>query len=269
MSEEDDLKEAKWNLVGRREFLKRSSYAAVGAVIAPSLHVGPGAEEGQGSGDTLERAFKVPPNSAKVRVWWHWMNGPVTKEGITLDLEWMKRVGLGGVQHVEADLGTAQYVDKPVKLLSPGWREAFRHAADECRRLGLDMTANISLGWSESGGPWVKPEEAMKKAVWSETRVEGPRKFSVKLQPPPSVNGTFQNLERARPVIKPPEMAAGARPRPVPTPVPYPTHYADSAVIAYRLPEGEVLMADLHPQVSKRPKLAVLTSDRSLQVSTC
>ena len=109
----------------------------------------------------------------------------------------------------------------------------------------------------------------MKKAVWSETRVEGPRKFSVKLQPPPSVNGTFQNLERARPVIKPPEMAAGARPRPVPTPVPYPTHYADSAVIAYRLPEGEVLMADLHPQVSKRPKLAVLTSDRSLQVSTC
>ena len=194
---EKDIKEAKWALVGRREFLKRVSSAGVGAVMVPPLHVGPaGAATGQGAGDTMERAFKEPPDSAKVRVWWHWMSGNVTKEGITLDLEWMKRVGLGGVQHVEADLGTAQYVDKPLKLLSPGWREAFRFAAEECNRLGLDMTTNISPGWSESGGAWVKPEEAMKKAVWSETRVEGPRKFAAKLQPPPSVNGTFQNLER-------------------------------------------------------------------------
>ena len=34
-----------------------------------------------------------------------------------------------------------------------------------------------SGGWSETAGPWVKPEEGMKKVVWSETRVEGPRKF--------------------------------------------------------------------------------------------
>ncbi len=251
MSEEDVLKQAKWNLVGRREFLKRVSSAGVGAVIVPSLHVGSaGAATGQGAVDALERAFKAPPDSAKVRVWWHWMSGNVTKEGITLDLEWMKRVGLGGVQHVEADLGTAQYVDQPLKLLSPGWREAFRFAAAECDRLGLDMTTNISPGWSECGGPWVKPEEAMKKAVWSETRVEGPRKFTAKLEPPPSVNGTLQNVERPREVIEPPEMAAGAKPWTKPTPAPYPTHYADSAVVAYRLPEGEVLMADLHPQVT-------------------
>jgi hypothetical protein len=251
MSEEDVLNEVKCGLVGRREFLKRVSSAGVGAVIVPSLHVGPaGASAGQGAGDAMESAFKEPPNSAKVRVWWHWMSGNVTKEGITLDLEWMKRVGLGGVQHVEADLGTAQYVDTSLKLMSPGWKDAFRYAAAECDRLGLDMTTNISPGWSESGGPWVKPEEAMKKAVWSETRVEGPRKFTGKLQPPPSVNGIFQTLERPRPVIEPPEMAAGAKPTPTPAPVPYPTHYADSAVIAYRLPEGEVLMADLHPQVT-------------------
>ena len=247
------LKEMKCTAVDRREFLKFVSSVGVGAVIVPSLRAGlSGGAAGQGSGDVLERAFKEPPDSAKVRVWWHWMSGNVTKEGITLDLEWMKRVGIGGVQHVEADLGTAQYVDKPLKLLSPGWRDAFRYAADECHRLGLDMTTNISPGWSESGGPWVKPEEAMKKAVWSEARVEGPRKFTGKLQPPPSVNGTFQNLERPRPVITPPEMAAGAKPTPTPTPtpVPYPTYYADSAVVAYRLPEGEVLMADLHPQVT-------------------
>jgi len=252
MSEEDVLKkEAKWDRVGRREFLKRVSSAGAGAVIVPALHVGPAvAGTGQGGNDAMELAFKEPPQSARVRVWWHWMSGNVTKEGITADLEWMKRVGLGGVQHVEADLGTAQYVDTPLKLLSPGWRDAFHFAAAECDRLGLDMTTNISPGWSECGGPWVKPEEAMKKVVWSETRVEGPRKFVGKIDLPPSVNGTFQTLERPREVIEPPEMAAGAKPWTKPTPAPYPTHYADTAVVAYRLPEGDVLMADLHPKVT-------------------
>ena len=50
------------------------------------------------SGDALEQGFRNPPESAKPRAWWHWMNGNITKEGITADLEWMKRVGIGGMQ---------------------------------------------------------------------------------------------------------------------------------------------------------------------------
>jgi hypothetical protein len=50
------------------------------------------------SGDILEQGFKNPPDSAKPRVWWHWTGGNVTREGITKDLEWMKRVGIGGAQ---------------------------------------------------------------------------------------------------------------------------------------------------------------------------
>ena len=50
----------------------------------------------QAQGDALAQGFKDPPDSAKPRVWWHWMNGNITKEGIKLDLEWMKRVGIGG-----------------------------------------------------------------------------------------------------------------------------------------------------------------------------
>ena len=251
MGEEDVLREFRSPLVGRREFLKCVSSAGVSTVVAPLL-LGDmvGTSVGQDTGDALERAFKEPPDSAKVRVWWHWMSGNVTKEGITLDLEWMKRVGIGGVQHVEVDLGTAQYVDKPLKLLSPGWKDAFRHAAAESRRLGLDMTSDISPGWTESGGPWVKPKEAMKKFVWSETRVQGPRKFTGKLQAPPSANGPFQNLERPRPVPELPQIATGAKPAPTPEPIPYPTYYADSAVIAYPLPEDEVLMADCDPKVT-------------------
>jgi len=50
----------------------------------------------QNSTDPLIAGFTTPPNSAKPRVWWHWMNGNITKEGIKLDLEWMNRVGIGG-----------------------------------------------------------------------------------------------------------------------------------------------------------------------------
>lgn len=61
---------------------------------------------------SLEDGFKTPPNSAKPRVWWHWMNGNITKEGIKLDLEWMNRVGIGGFQNFDASLGTPKLVDK-------------------------------------------------------------------------------------------------------------------------------------------------------------
>ena len=109
-----------------------------------------------------------------------------------------------------------------------------RHAAAECDRLGLEMTMHSSGGWSETGGPWVKPEQAMKKLVWSETRVDGPRKFSGLLAAPPSVNGNFQALP-PRPMFGAPPPPPGAAD---------PTHYGDSAVLAYRVPEGERRMAD-------------------------
>jgi hypothetical protein len=63
----------------------------------------------------LERGFQNPPDSARPRVWWHWMNGNITKEGIKLDLEWMKRIGLGGFQSFDASLSTTQIVEKRQK----------------------------------------------------------------------------------------------------------------------------------------------------------
>ena len=43
--------------------------------------------------DPLLHGFLDPPNGARPRVWWHWMNGNISSEGIKLDLEWMHRVG--------------------------------------------------------------------------------------------------------------------------------------------------------------------------------
>jgi hypothetical protein len=201
----------------------------------------------QAASDPLEAGFKSPPSEARPRVWWHWMNGNVTREGITLDLEWMKRVGIGGVQMFDANIGniligerdTAQVVEKRIVYRTPEWQEMLRHAAAECDRLGLEMTMHSSGGWSETGGPWVKPEEAMKKLVWSVTRVDGPQKLSRALEAPPSVNGNFQGLP-LRPMFGPP----------VPPGVD-PTHYGDSVVIAYRVPDGEARMAELAPKVTR------------------
>jgi hypothetical protein len=36
----------------------------------------------QTQGDELLQGFQNPPDSAKPRVWWHWMSGNVTKDGI-------------------------------------------------------------------------------------------------------------------------------------------------------------------------------------------
>src|ERR1700693_2733007 len=90
--------------------------------------------------DNLEQEFRNPPVSAKPRVWWHWMSGNVSKDGITADLEWMHRVGIGGMQMFDGDLGVARYVDKPVIWMTPEWKDAFRHAGAEAERLGLEMS---------------------------------------------------------------------------------------------------------------------------------
>jgi hypothetical protein len=200
----------------------------------------------------LEQGFQEPPDSAKPRVWWHWLNGNVTKEGITADLEWMKRVGIAGMQMFDGSLGTPQFVDKRLVWMNPEWKDALHHAGAEADLLGLEMAMAASGGWSETAGPWVKPEEAMKKIVWSETLVQGPKKFSEVLAHPPSNNGKLQNMAIPPELNFPtPADLPGAKPMPPPPPLkPDPTFYADSKVIAYRRPEGEVRMAELHPKVT-------------------
>src|SRR3977135_2863824 len=82
---------------------------------------------GQSSRDALLAGFLNPPDSAKPRVWWHWMSGNITKEGIKADLEWMKRTGIGGFQNCDAGLNTPQIVDKRLAFMTPEWKDAFKY----------------------------------------------------------------------------------------------------------------------------------------------
>jgi hypothetical protein len=207
---------------------------------------------GQTSGDSLENGFKTPPNSAKPRVWWHWMNGNITKEGIKLDLEWMNRVGIGGFQNFDASLGTPKLVDRRLVYMTPEWKDAFLFTTKLADQLGLEEAIAGSPGWSESGGPWVKPSQGMKKVVWSETRVEGGKPFAGALPHPPTVSGPLQNI----PIFDFLAMIGGQ------APTAPPTFYADTVVIAYRAAESDVPVSSLQPRIGSSSgslDLAVLT----------
>lgn len=59
----------------------------------------------------LLKEFKNPPEAARPRVWWHWMNGNITKDGIRKYLIWMKNSGIAGFQNFDASLNSPQIVD--------------------------------------------------------------------------------------------------------------------------------------------------------------
>jgi len=149
---------------------------------------------GQNSEDTLRPAFRNPPDSARPLVWWHWMNGNISKEGIRLDLEWMHRAGIAGFQNFDAALATPQVVPKRLAYMTPEWKDAFKYAITLGDQFGMEMAIAGSPGWSESGGPWVPPSHGMKKYVWSETPIKGGEPFTGKLAQPPGVTGPFQNI---------------------------------------------------------------------------
>lgn len=139
----------------------------------------------------LEKAFLEPPASAAPWVYWFWLNGNITKEGITADLEAMKRVGVGGVLIMEVDQGVPR---GPVDFMSAQWRELFKHVVSESHRLGLEVNMNNDAGWNGSGGPWITPELSMQKVVWTEVDVEGPAHFDAVLPQPETVAGHYRDI---------------------------------------------------------------------------
>lgn len=149
--------------------------ASVSAVYAGNLH----------------RSFVSPPRSSAPQTWWHWMNGNVTKDGISADLEAMAWAGLSGAHIFDVDCDIPA---GPVKFGSGEWFDMILHAHNEAKRLGLSLCVANCSGFSSSGGPWVKPEDSMKKIVFSETRFRGPGRISLPLEQPPVKEGFYRDI---------------------------------------------------------------------------
>ncbi len=119
---------------------------------------------------SLQENFQNPPASSKPRTWMHAIDGNMSKEGLTKDLEAMERVGIGGLLLFNID---QKIPDGLIKYNSLEHHEMLKHAAAECERLGLSFGVHNCDGWSSSGGPWITPEQSMKMVAWSETIING------------------------------------------------------------------------------------------------
>ncbi|MGA2032904.1 MAG: glycosyl hydrolase [Thermoguttaceae bacterium] len=154
--------------------------------------------------EDLAQGFARPPQSARPWVYWFPLSGNLSKEGITADLEALRRVGIGGVLYMEVDQGAPL---GPANFAGPLWRELFQHACKEANRLGLQINMNNDAGWCGSGGPWITPELSMQRVVWTETVVQGPKSFAGVLAPPQAVHNFYQDIA----VLAVPAPAGNAR----------------------------------------------------------
>lgn len=176
----------------------------------------------------LKEGFVCPPDDARPRVWWHWMNGNITRDGLMKDMDWMHSSGVRGFHIFDANFATPQMVDHRVTFLSEEWKDIFRDVIAHADSLGMEVTIASSPGFSSSGGPWVKPEDGMKKLTWRQLDLDGGRTIEAKLPEPYTTTGVFQNIVRKSDY----------------------TFYKDIAVLAVRLPEAEKSMTEMGAAVT-------------------
>ena len=134
--------------------------------------------------DFDEIQFKNPPSTVRIHTWWHWIDGRITREGITKDLESMHEQGI--VQATILNVGMSAGKDLGVEKIlfnSEQWYDMFMWALQEAERLEITIGVHNCDGWSESGGPWVTPEMSMKKFVFTKTMVYG-KKDNIQLPRP-------------------------------------------------------------------------------------
>lgn len=130
----------------------------------------------------LEQGFRDPPAQTKPSVYWYWISDNISKEGVTRDLEAMARVGIG-----EAFIGNIFLDNVPagdVKVMTDEWWGLIEHAVREGGRVGVKIGMFNCPGWSQSGGPWITPDRAMRYLTSSELRVKGPKQLEATLAVP-------------------------------------------------------------------------------------
>ena len=195
------------------------------------------------SASAQDQRFENPPKEAHPYVWWHWINGNTSKDGIRKDLLWMNRIGIVGFHQFDAGGSMMQGLPPVVPqtpYLSDAWKENFAYAIALADSLGMEVGIASAPGWSSTGGPWVEPADAMKKLTWRTLEVKGNGKNqTVTLPEPYKTIGRFQNVSAGiyAPIFEK-----------------IPQWYQDIAVVAVRVPEAEKTMPDDEQTPSPKKK---------------
>ena len=204
----------------RRTLLKSGTMSLVGVSLRDSLFAFPADDI-----DTQHAHFVNPPDEARPWVYWYFMDGHLTPEGMAADLDAMKSAGIGGGVYLEVGIGIPP---GPVRFMSESWQRTVAGAFGRADELGLEIALAAGAGWCGAGGPWVKPEESMQFLVTSETRVHGPGKFSGQL-PRPKPRTPFFGEETLTPELR----------------AIWENFYIDACVLAFPAPQGGAQTADL------------------------
>ena len=175
--------------------------------------------------DKIKKSFANPPDSVRPGVYWYFMDGNLSREQMTTDLESMKKAGIGNVIFLEVNVGVPR---GKVDFLSTEWQELFTHALKESKRLGITFTMGVGPGWTGSGGPWVKAEESMRHLVSSLVEVNGENNEIIKL-PIPDPCPPFFGESNLTPELKEKWKA----------------YYQDVAVLAFPTLKGNAKIEDI------------------------
>jgi hypothetical protein len=192
----------------------------------------------------IKAAFLNPSAETRPGCYWYWINDNISKEGITKDLGAMARVGIGRayIGHIYNHAGPNDTPVGKVPFMSDAWWEAVQWAVKEADRCGVEIGFFNSPGWSQSGGPWVKPSQSMRYLAASETLIDGGRRVEQILPVPeiktfPKAGGLQQKPTGERFTEK---------------------DFQDVRVIAFRQPEAEATDIDMKLVKTSSPTLKPL-----------
>lgn len=177
-----------------------------------------------------EAVFRNPPEQAKPGVLWMWMGANLSKQGITKDLEALKKEGFNRTTMFSladvttpwaCDIGKSPTPDL-ISWTEPWWK-LVRHAAEESKRLGMDFGMFNGPSYESSGGVWITPELSMQEICSSQTKVTGNGQTTITLaQPTVKLRGhtPFPVYNPKTGLVEKPEIEARR------------TYYKDIAVLA-------------------------------------
>lgn len=172
-------------------FLKNIHFAVIAMLLMMGISCVPSSvKPSKELSEALESGFTTPPDSIQTSVYWYWISDNISKEGAVKDLHAMKKAGIN-----RAFIGNIGISDLPygkVKMFSDEWWEILHLALKTATDLNIEIGIFNSPGWSQSGGPWIKPEESMRYLASSETTIKGPRKITQKLATPTE---SFQDVK--------------------------------------------------------------------------
>ena len=188
------------------------------------------------------RAFASPDKVFYPETWFHFIGGNVSYKGITADLEAIAAAGISGVHFFHGQFGGKwPATGEEITCMSEKWEDAVKFVAAECKRLGLRFTMQNCPGWAMAGGPWIKPENAMRTIVSSEKRVSGNSLFEFTLDKPKPNSEEWRDYKDIA-VLAFPTPVGAANPIPKPAKVECDEAYDFSALLAkkneVRLPSG-------------------------------